>query len=76
MDGDDLTLRGQSSGRGPESTRGRQEADGLRNASIVPYQSVLAEYAEMAARAIEREGYPVRLRSTVQDYFDQLGAPQ
>ena len=69
-------MRGTPSDRGAETDKGRQEADGLRNSSVVPFRDVLAEYARTAARAVEREGYPVRLRSTVQDYFTQLGAPQ
>ena len=76
MSGDDVMVNGNPTGRGPESTRGRQEADGLQNQSIVPYQQVLADYMRTAARAIERAGYPIRLRSTVQDYFNRLGGPQ
>ncbi|HVM21015.1 MAG TPA: hypothetical protein VM307_13735, partial [Egibacteraceae bacterium] len=71
--GDDWMLRGQPSGQGPERTRGRQQGKGLRNTSIVPYRDVIAEYRRTAARAVEREGYPLRLRTTVRDYFDRLG---
>jgi hypothetical protein len=47
--------------------------DGLANGGLVPYREVLAEYADQAARTVDRPDYPVRLRDTVRDYFDRLG---
>ncbi|MGH8933600.1 MAG: hypothetical protein ACRDZO_23935, partial [Egibacteraceae bacterium] len=75
-DGEDVRLDGQASNAGPSSEAGRQQGEGLRNTPLVPYLDVLTSYAEEAARTVERPGYPVRLRGTVQDYFDQLGAAQ
>ncbi|MGH8910664.1 MAG: hypothetical protein ACRD0K_30255, partial [Egibacteraceae bacterium] len=75
-DGEDLRLGGDPSGPGPDTDLGRQQGEGLRTTPLVPYLDVLADYAERAARTVERPGYPDRLRGTVQDYFDRLGAAQ
>ncbi len=71
--GDPLQLRGRPTGRGRERDQGRQLGEGLRTGSVVPYTEVLADYADVAARTVERDGYPVRLRGTVREYFDRLG---
>jgi hypothetical protein len=73
-DGEDVRLDGQPSAEGPATDRGRTEGGGARGTPLVPYLDVLPEYADEASRTIERPGYPPRLRGTVQDYFDRLGA--
>jgi hypothetical protein len=73
--GDDLRLTGRPDPTQPEQTTGRRQGEGQLNEALVPYLDVLPEYAQRATQAVEQGGYPVRLRRTVQDYFDQLAAP-
>jgi hypothetical protein len=72
-DGDDLHITGIPRDGGPETDRGRREGEGLRNRGLVPYRDVIGGYRDDATRTIERDGYPLRLRQTVRDYFDRLG---
>ncbi|HUH06973.1 MAG TPA: hypothetical protein VML96_04100, partial [Egibacteraceae bacterium] len=71
-DGEDVHLTNQGD-PAPGQEVGRAQGAGERNQAIVPYFDVLAEYAAQATRTIESDGYPVRLRQTVRDYFDRLG---
>jgi hypothetical protein len=75
-EGKPFSLDGAPTGDGPESDWGSHQGVGVPNDALVPYSDVLAEYATQAARTIEQPGYPVRLRGTVQDYFDRLSAGQ
>jgi hypothetical protein len=75
-DGEDLPLGGASGPGGTELEVGTARGAGARNGGLVPYREVLADYRDEAARTIEQPGYPPRLRSTVRDYFDQLGGRQ
>jgi hypothetical protein len=73
--GDDLQLTDAPDDGAPESTAGRVQGEGLRNQALIPYLDVLADYAAQASRTVEQPGYPVRLRTTVRDYFDRLAVP-
>jgi hypothetical protein len=73
---EELPLGGTPGPGGTEIEVGGARGAGERNAGLVPFRDVLAEYAESAARTIEQPGYPLRLRDTVRDYFDLLGGPR
>ncbi len=73
--GDDMRLPARPDPEQPEVATGSQQAEGLRNAPLVPYRDVLPSYAERATQTVEQRGYPARLRRTVQDYFDRLAEP-
>lgn len=74
--GESSGLGDSPTGSGPETDRGSRQGTGVRNGALVPYVDVFARYATQAARTIKQPGYPARLRGTVQDYFDRLGADQ
>ncbi|HVM00738.1 MAG TPA: hypothetical protein VM324_15725, partial [Egibacteraceae bacterium] len=71
--GEELRLPGRPGGEGGEIDEGRAPGQGVASTPRVPYRQVLGAYREAAIRAIERDGYPHRLRTTVRDYFDALG---
>lgn len=72
--GDELRLPGDPGGDGGDIDQGRAPGQGLESTPRVPYRQVLGAYRDAAIRAVERDGYPTRLRSTVRDYFDALGS--
>ncbi|MBW3658689.1 MAG: hypothetical protein KY457_08615, partial [Actinobacteria bacterium] len=71
-DGEDVRIGGTDSGEGDETIVGRTPGQGQVNDALVPYLDVLAEYRELASRAIERAGYPTELRDLVRSYFDRI----